>query len=588
MIFEITGKWDNEFKNDAVLFLAQSIEKLLNPKTDHVNRLPVLNAYSLLYEYIKTFDLVEKELIDKQHLDFISEEMWETLEHDAIVNTIVTKNEMDSIKQKFNGAPFEEKKTIIYYLANKLYKFNEKAKEYLLENVKNEKNKTEIYTALKSYLAYLIGGGYSEDFIYHFCKKIFHNKEVVSLETVNKFLDRFDFTNQNYIVILPVNLEIKQFKEILEKRLDLSFTFNRYQRKNFKYDEDKYTLVSISVSALDLDCASVNAMKQLSLFTRYYKFFSQNTVPFFGKSCIVINSDSHERNIIKIKKNGLVSLSEDGSTSKTQMGELAESVITTLLSMDDDKVFSVIDKAIINYNNAYENKDLKSSYLNFWSVLESFCERKDSSKISQIEQNILPILTKDYISMIFKDLLKDIENNVSEDILNNFFTKIFSKSKLSNLEFISFILLDEYKENRSEFNSLLENYPFIRYKIFNINKKYKNLGLIKKDIDRFESRIKWHLRRLYRARNSIIHSGERPQHLQYLSKHLMEYTSQFLDEIIFNLTIRKDINNVESLFLDMELYNKNLKTYLSNNSDKIITSEAIIFLLSYKESSDAD
>lgn len=263
MIFEITGKWDNEFKNDAVLFLAQSIEKLLNPKTDHVNRLPVLNAYSLLYEYIKTFDLVEKELIDKQHLDFISEEMWETLEHDAIVNTIVTKNEMDSIKQKFNGAPFEEKKTIIYYLANKLYKFNEKAKEYLLENVKNEKNKTEIYTALKSYLAYLIGGGYSEDFIYHFCKKIFHNKEVVSLETVNKFLDRFDFTNQNYIVILPVNLEIKQFKEILEKRLDLSFTFNRYQRKNFKYDEDKYTLVSISVSALDLDCASVNAMKQL-------------------------------------------------------------------------------------------------------------------------------------------------------------------------------------------------------------------------------------------------------------------------------------------------------------------------------------
>lgn len=588
MKYEITGNWGNEFKNDAVLFFAQSIEKLLNPKTDHVNRLPVLNAYSLLYEYMETFDLVENELIDKKHLDFMAEEIWETLDHDAIVNTIITKNEMNAIKQKFNGAPFEERKKIIFYLANKLYNFNEKSKEYLLENVKIEKNKTEIYTALKSYLAYLIGGGYSEDFIYHFCKKLFHNTEDVSLETVNKFLDRFDFMNQDYTVILPVNLEIEQFKEILEKRLDLSFTVKISQIKNFKYDEDRYTLVSLSISALDSDCASVSAMKQLSLFTRYYKFFSKSTVPFFGKSCIVINSNSHERNIMKIKKNGLVSLSEEGSTSKTQMGKLAESVITSLLSMNNDKVFSVIDKAIINYNNAYENKDLKSSYLNFWSVLESLFERSNSSKIEKIEQNILPTLTKDYISMIFEDLFRDIENNVPEDVLNKFFTKSFSKSKLSDLEFISFILLDEYKAERSDFNTLLEKYPFIRYKIFNINMKYRNLGLIKKDIDRFENRIKWHLRRLYRARNSIIHSGELPQHLEYLSKHLMEYTSQLLAEIIFNLILREDIRSVESLFLDIELFNTNLKSYLTKNSNKHISSEDIDFLLSYEETSNAD
>lgn len=587
MKYEITGNWKNGFKNDAVLFFSQSIEKLLNPNTDHVHCVSVLNAYSLLYEYLEAFDLVRKGMIDKKHLDFISDEIWETLGQDVIVNCILKKTEILAIKQRFSAVPFEEKKSVILYLVNQLYKFNEIAKNYLLENIKKEKNKTELYLGLKSYLPYLIGGGYSEDFIYNYNKKIFKSGKEISINTVETFLTKFDFVNQRFTVILPVDLEIKQFQAILEKRLSVSFNIPSKFIEGFHYDTDRYILISASVEELDSNQASIRVMNNLALFTRYYKFFSQSTKPFFGKSCIVIDDESGERNFIKIRRNGLVYLSEEAEISKLQIGETAEGIITSLMSTDCN-VFPIIDKAVLNYTYAYENKQLKSSFLNFWSVLESLCEKKDISKILQIENNILPILSKDYFSMIFESILKDITDNIQKELLDTFFNKFFNKSSINNLDFMCLILLDEYNNARTELYSLLSDFPFIRYKIFNINKQYANYGSIQKDIVRFENRLRWHLRRLYRARNSIIHSGEEPMHLQYLTKHLMEYTNQLLSEIIFNLTIREDITNVESLFIDIELFNSSIKSYLLNEPKKKISKDDITFLISYEEKMNAN
>ena len=400
-------------------------------------------------------------------------------------------------------------------------------------------------------------------------------------------MSKFDFINQNFTVILPVDFEAQQFKAILEKRLSISFNINNKYLEGFHYDADRYVLISASVEALDSNQATIHVMNNLALFTRYYKFFSQNTKSFFGKSCIVIDKKSGEKSFIKIRNNGLVYLSEEGEISKSQIGEMAEGIITSLMSTDSN-VFPIIDKAVLNYTYAYENKQLKSSFLNFWSVLESLCEKKDISKILQIENNILPILSKDYFRMIFENILKDITDNIQKELLDTFFNKFFNKSSINDLDFMCLILLDEYNNARTELYSLLSDFPFIRYKIFNINKQYANYGSIQKDIVRFENRLRWHLRRLYRARNSIIHSGEEPMHLQYLTKHLMEYTNQLLSEIIFNLTIREDITNVESLFIDIELFNSSIKSYLLNEPKKKISKDDITFLISYEEKMNAN
>ena len=55
---------------------------------------------------------------------------------------------------------------------------------------------------------------------------------------------------------------------------------------------------------------------------------------------------------------------------------------------------------------------------------------------------------------------------------------------------------------------------------------------LKQFIDRYVQRVTWHLYRMYRARNAIIHSGEVPHNLRYLGEHLHSYVDSTLTEFI--------------------------------------------------------
>ena len=48
------------------------------------------------------------------------------------------------------------------------------------------------------------------------------------------------------------------------------------------------------------------------------------------------------------------------------------------------------------------------------------------------------------------------------------------------------------------------------------------------EINRYGQRLTWHIQRLYRVRNSIIHSGEPEKSMLYLVEHLHSYVDEVL------------------------------------------------------------
>lgn len=78
--------------------------------------------------------------------------------------------------------------------------------------------------------------------------------------------------------------------------------------------------------------------------------------------------------------------------------------------------------------------------------------------------------------------------------------------------------------------------------------KYKNVFL--NDVERFTRRVTWHLIRLYRTRNSIIHSGETPNHLKSLGEHLHSYVDVCIWEIMVSLTSGKHLCNIDNVLID--------------------------------------
>ena len=117
------------------------------------------------------------------------------------------------------------------------------------------------------------------------------------------------------------------------------------------------------------------------------------------------------------------------------------------------------------------------------------------------------------------------------------------------------IALKEKKDVRQEACKLLKKYPLIRSRVSQL---YEDVFKTKKkylaEIHRFSQRLTWHIQRLYRARNSIIHSGESPSNIKDLVEHLHSYVDEIVLDIIERMTNEKPMGSIENAILDAQVY----------------------------------
>ena len=76
-------------------------------------------------------------------------------------------------------------------------------------------------------------------------------------------------------------------------------------------------------------------------------------------------------------------------------------------------------------------------------------------------------------------------------------------------------------------------YPLLRYRVWILNEQLHDIKSIKILIENHTKRIVWHLHRIYRARNYIIHDGARNDEVnQELVINLHSYVDLMFTEII--------------------------------------------------------
>lgn len=175
--------------------------------------------------------------------------------------------------------------------------------------------------------------------------------------------------------------------------------------------------------------------------------------------------------------------------------------------------------------------------------------------IDKIKNSILPILERDYLHCIFEE----IDGYLNRYLDENSYNEIIKELPDGNNEFkiVCLVILDEYSNLRDKIYTDLKRYPLIRSRISQINNIYKNPKEIEKDLKRFLKRIEWHINRLYRTRNAIIHSGENPNNLNLLTEHLHNYVDEVLLETMFFL-VNTNLSDVSSIFINAKFVMDNI------------------------------
>lgn len=216
-------------------------------------------------------------------------------------------------------------------------------------------------------------------------------------------------------------------------------------------------------------------------------------------------------------------------------------------------------KAVSLHNDAVESKKTTNQLLNLWTCLEILIntKRDNEDRINTICNVLGSILNRSYMYSLLAQLNKDITslyNDNYDELLNSC---SFSSNELDNVQKLAIILsVSEFQDKYDLLKSIVLD-PLLSYRLMLFHDK---ILVDSKSIFNFlkqhKKRVRWHIMRIYRNRNMIVHNGSFMPYLDTITENLHYYVDSLIDTIIDyyihgiddNESIYRDIINDETLY----------------------------------------
>jgi hypothetical protein len=310
------------------------------------------------------------------------------------------------------------------------------------------------------------------------------------------------------------------------------------------------------MSALDPNVAAIRVYNVFNVFMRFYKFLGNRDEDWCGDTALVKDPNGVVEYPPLKPDRYVVSKDFDDET----LGKHSEKIISKLLENAAGNDILMIDRIITTHNIGIESHDAKNAFLNLWSIIEIIGVSDHSdSKIKEILRSLVPVLKRNYVNCVVNELHDYLKANVDTSEYN----RIINSIKLEGNEeykIACLLILPEYEDKRLEMYKALAHYPLIRSRISQLHEDiFKDKKKYITELNRYSQRISWHIQRLYRIRNSIIHSGEEDENIKALVEHLHSYVDEIVFEIMKKLVQENSLGAVSNVLMDAQVYLENIE-----------------------------
>lgn len=331
--------------------------------------------------------------------------------------------------------------------------------------------------------------------------------------------------------------------------------------KNFKKSRknNQSFIIHSDIKALDHHSAKQQSEEFLSQATNLFNFFHHKQKPELQTKSVVARKDDNYVVVINEPIKSILKTKNEDSPSLAAKN--VEKVLNSV-SLKSDSLFR-FTRSIDLHSAAINTSAIENQILDLWAALETLIPKDSEAnqdRIVQICNKIIPILLINYAKKLFSQITQDIKswnNTEFTDILN----KVIHKNAKSNLEkIVAFVCLEENKDIRIDIYKKLVDYPLLKNRIYELHKSFSSPLSINKSLQQHKVKLEWHLRRIYRTRSLIIHSGTFPTYTPILIEHLHNYLDLLIQKIIEFSSLNKFVS-IEEIFLEMTInlhYKNNL------------------------------
>ncbi len=573
---------------DCLLFFAQTIDEMLFDYTLDSYKPLALNTRLLCIECLSTIEEVKGDFMPKRNLASIIEELRWSLNRDLAARDLLGKKFEYYLRQlKPNEIKLKELETII----NHLYgffddrKYLKQIEKILIKLVKENKEKKNIKKLTNCYISELVNYGYNVNHIYFQNNMFFFNqnkrKSIEKAEEIVEFFKIFDFETKEFTVVFIGSYIFTQFKDTLNK-FDIVVTknyscFSKLQEdNNFKKSRknNESFIIHSKVKDIDHHSAKEQAESFLEQAVNLFNFYHHKQKPEIRKKCVV--SRKEDNYVVVINEPLKSILKTKFEETPANAAKNVEKVLNEV-KLKSDSLYR-FTRCIDLHSAALSTSTLENQILDLWASVETLIPKSselNQDRIVQISSKLIPFLQINYAEKLFKQVLKDLQSwNKSK--LQTILLKVKHNNAKNNLEkIVALITLEDNLDLRKEIYNDLSDFPLLKFRIFELNNSFKSPETIKRSLNNHKQKLEWHLRRIYRTRSLIIHSGTFPSYTHLLIEHLHNYLDIFLSKIIHYSSQNRFVS-IEEVILEMkinieyhsELLEKHLNEDLNLNNYK--------------------
>ena len=546
------------YRRNFILFI-ETLEEVLFYYSFESYKLPALNSHFLCLDMLQTKHNIDTKSISEGNFIPLSEEFEDTLERDIVLKTYIP--EIDVLLKRRNklGAIVDYRNS---ELKTKISKYTEAAAyicevsrsnniylttiyDLLIDNIFAEtseyNNWNAIYLLTRTLATELVNGGYSAEYITEELKNVFLDREkVVQCEEqlLVDFFNRFTFERKSYQVVFGINAEtariLKYFKEI-----NVKTPSNDIKKKlNLKHRGD--CIVEVIVENVDKHQAANAAYGYINTIIGLHRI-SQHHKPIYIKPIAQVNEIDEKfvvisTKIIKMRNNILLRANNENQIQSYFFDE------QLLNKIDPPETFF---RAVSLHNNALDSKEPTNQLLDLWTAVETLIGFRsgDEDKINVVCDILTSILNRTYlyshITQLHKDIMAVCGKN-GEDTLSSIAGEEQPVWKLAKI-----LSVKDFQKDYDKLYHLCEEYPLLQYRMEYFSKKvFVNSESVYKELVRHKSKLRWHIMRIYRNRNMIVHSGEYMPYLNVILGNLHYYIDAMFDLLIeyYHLEIEHNHN----------------------------------------------
>lgn len=549
---------------------------------------PALNCHYMCYDVVKTaHDIASKVLMDGNFYP-ISEEFELMLSEDPYIKTHISGNntlllfkgksdEYYDLSKQDIKSKIREYRGIAGYIIDKCevsYSYSDYLCYTIIDNIISSdcsygSNET-IYSLTRMYVTELVDSGYSQEFIQKTIQEFFFNPEqkiICNRKTLIDFFNHFSHKRFSYTFKFIVNYKMSKVFERLDNFTISNLSSDELSELNSQKQQAK--CVIIEIEDIDEFSAYQAALDVIQTVLSFHNLSQHNSKLYVSLSAIVEKKSENDVISKSVKKNPVNLLKKRGNTTDLH------ALYNDVLLLNKQRLPESFYKAISLHNVAIDCKDISNQLLNLWTIIEILIatKRDNEDRINTICNVLGSILNRNYLYSQMEQMLIDIKQCSEFDQLSVFDS--FKEMEIGEIEKLTLLLsLEKYSSEREQLRSCLSGFPLLQHRIDKFsNCVFKDSKSIYDFLNRHNKKIHWHIMRIYRNRNMIVHNGSYMPYRDLLVENLHFYVDSLLDTLIQYYCIGFEDNS--SIYRDIickeTLHYQKLGVPIKNKKDKFNT-----------------